>query len=304
MTRIVFLGTPGAAIVTLETLSQDFEVGLVVTRPDRPRGRSKKLEPSPVKVRAGELGLVVREPAGSADLARLLSEEGPFDLGVVVAFGMIIKPGALSIPAHGMLNVHFSLLPRWRGAAPVARALMVGDPMSGVTIIRLDEGLDTGPVLTAQAVDIGKEETAGELTGRLSALGAGLLKSVLPGYLKGDLVPVAQVDEGATYASKLTAADRPVRPTMSRLEAIDRIRALSPSPAATIDIDGEAHKILRARSHVHHLEPGALELVAEIPVIGVADGAVELVDIQPPGKRAMAGAAWGRGRHGRAGSFE
>ena len=304
MTRLVFLGTPGAAIPTLETLAHDFDVGLVVTRPDRPRGRSQRLEPSPVKLRAKELGLAVRQPTGSEDLGRMLADCGPFDLGVVVAFGMILEPEALAVPANGMLNVHFSLLPRWRGAAPVARALMAGDPMSGVTIIRLDKGLDTGPVLTAQAVDIGKEETAGELTGRLSALGAGLLRRVLPGYVNGDLVPVPQVDEGATYASKITAADRPLRPTMSRLETINRVRGLSPTPGATIELDGETLKVLRARSDPHQLEPGALEVVNGSPVLGVAEGGVELVEIQPPGRRAMSGADWARGRHGRASSWQ
>lgn len=304
MIRIVFLGTPGAAIHTLETLAQDFEVGLVITRPDRPRGRSLRLEPSPVKVRAEDLGLAVRQPVASGDLEGLLTDEGPFDLGVVVAYGMILEPEALAVPSHGMLNVHFSLLPRWRGAAPVARALMAGDPMSGVTIISLDEGLDTGPVLTAQAVDIKKEETAGELTERLSALGAGLLRNVLPVYLKGDLAPVAQVDEGATYASKLIASDRPLRPTMSSVETINKVRALSPTPGATIDIAGMTHKVLRARPHPHHLGPGSLEVVEGLPVIGIADGGVELVEVQPPGKRAMPGADWARGRHDRAGSFE
>ncbi|MEX2251546.1 MAG: methionyl-tRNA formyltransferase [Acidimicrobiia bacterium] len=304
MTRIVFLGTPGAAIPTLDMLVRDFEIGLVVTRPDRPRGRSARLEPSPVKKRADELGLALCRPSSSRELDALLTEAGPFDLGVVVAFGMILKPEALAVPAQGMLNVHFSLLPRWRGAAPVARALMAGDPMSGVTIIRLDEGLDTGPVVTAQAVDIQNEETAGELTGRLAALGAGLLRNVLPGYVRGDLSAVPQVDDGATYASKLTAADRPLRPTMSRLDTINRIRALSPASAATIDLDGETHKVFRARSHPHHLEPGTLEVVEGLPVVGVFDGGVELVEIQPPGKRVMPGADWVRGRHGRSGSFQ
>jgi len=303
MTRIVLLGTPRAAIPTLDTLAQDLEVGLVVTRPDRPKGRSLRLEPSPVKVRASELGLDLRQPSSSEELAALLAEEGPFDLGVVVAFGMILGPEALAVPTHGMLNVHFSLLPRWRGAAPVARALMVGDSMSGVSIIKLDEGLDTGPVLTAQAVDIKREETAGELTGRLALLGAALLRNALPRYSTGELVPVPQVDEGATYASKLSAEDRPLHPTMSQLETINRVRALSPAPAATIELDGEVLRVLRARSHPHQSEPGELEVVNGLPVLGVADGGVELVEIQPPGKRVMPGADWVRGRQGRAGSI-
>ena len=304
MTRIVFLGTPGAAIPTLDRLAGQYEVALVVTRPDRPRGRSSRLEPSPIKVRATELGLEVAQPTASTELREILRKAGPLAAGVVVAFGMLIKPDALAEPAHGMLNVHFSLLPRWRGAAPVARALMAGDPMSGVTIIGLDEGLDTGPVLTAQAVDIHREETGGELTERLSILGAGLLANSLPTYLSGDLVPVPQVEEGATYASKLTADDRPLRPTMSSIEAVNRVRALSPSPGATLHIDGKPHQVLRARAHEESPGEGVLLVVDGVPVAGVADGGVELVEIQPAGGRAMSGAEWARGRRGRGGSFQ
>ena len=303
MTRIVFLGTPGAAVPTLDTLARDHEVGLVVTRPDRPQGRSLRVKPSPVKMRATELGLGVRQPSSSAELDAALTEEGPFDLGVVVAFGMLLRQRALAAPTQGMLNLHFSLLPRWRGAAPVARALMAGDSMSGVSIIKLDEGLDTGPVLTAQAVDIKKGETAGELTERLALLGANLLHNALPRYVSGDLVPVPQVDEGATYASKLGADDRPLRPTMAQLDAVNRVRALSPAPGATIELDGELLKVIRAHPHPHRTTPGELEIVAGSPVLGVADGGVELVEVQPSGKQAMPGPDWARGRHGRAGSF-
>ena len=304
MTRIVFLGTPGAAIPTLDTMTRDSEVGLVITRPDRPTGRSLRLQSSPVKQRAEDLGLELRQPSNPAELDAILGEEGPFDLGVVVAYGMILGREALATPAHGMLNVHFSLLPRWRGAAPVARALMAGDSMTGVTIISLDEGVDSGPVLTAQAVDIKRDETAGELTGRLASLGAGLLRTVIPGYVAGDLIPVPQVEEGATYASKLTAGDRPLRPTMSRLEFINRVRALSPAPAATIDLDGDTYKVLRAQSHPHAPEPGAMESVSGVPILGVADGGIEVVEIQAPGKRAIPGADWVRGRRGVDGFFQ
>ena len=217
MSRIVFLGTPGAAVPALDALVESTDVGLVVTRPDRPQGRSGRPQPSPVKVAAVENGLPIAQPEDRAGLAGALDDAGPFDLGVVVAFGMILDARALAMPRLGMLNAHFSLLPRWRGAAPVARALIAGDPMSGVTIIRLDEGLDTGPVLTAQAVDIGGEETAGELTSRLSGLAARLLSGVLPAYLAGELVPLPQSDEGATYASKLEPGDRPLRSSMIRV---------------------------------------------------------------------------------------
>jgi methionyl-tRNA formyltransferase len=214
---------------------------------------------------------------------------------VVVAFGRILAPDSLAVPARGMLNVHFSLLPRWRGAAPVARALMAGDPMTGVTIIRLDEGLDTGPVLTAQAVDIDGDEVAGELTARLSRLGARLLSDVLPSYTSGDLEPVAQSDVGLTYADKIDPGERSIRLDGPKLGEINRVRALSPEPGATLLIDGAPHQVLRARSHPATPEPGTWIAVDGVPVAGLGDGGMELIEILPPGKRPMPGQEWLRG---------
>lgn len=303
MSRIVFLGTPGAAVAALDALVDTWEVGLVVTRPDRPRGRSGRPEPSPVKVAATAHGLPIAQPEDRAGVVGALEGAGPFDLGVVVAFGMILEHRAFAMPRLGMLNAHFSLLPRWRGAAPVARALIAGDSMTGVTIIRLDEGLDTGPVLTAQAVDIGSEETAGELTQRLSGLAARLLSVVLPDYMTGEMVPVPQSDEGVTYASKLEPGVRPLRANLTQADAVNLVRGLSPEPGATVDIDGERHQVLRARSHARALQPGSWELESGTPVIGVADGGVELIEIKAPGRRAMSGAEWARGRRVASGSF-
>jgi methionyl-tRNA formyltransferase len=303
MSRIVFLGTPGAAVPALRSLVGGFDVGLVVTSPDRPRGRSGHPEPSPVGVAASELGLTVAKPENRDQLYAELEETGPFDVGVVVAYGMILEPRALDVPRLGMLNAHFSLLPRWRGAAPVARALIAGDPMTGVTIIRLDQGLDTGAVLTAQAVDISGDEIAGELTERLAGLGARLLTGVLPSYLSGETTPVPQTDEGATYASKLAPGDRPLRSSMTRLEAVHLVRGLSPEPGATLDIDGETHQVLRARTHTAAPAAGSWDLIAGSPVIGVVDGGVELVEIKAPGRREMSGADWGRGRRSSSGRF-
>lgn len=303
MSRVLFLGTPGAAVPALRTLSEHFDLGLVVTMPDRPRGRSSRPEASPVKVAALELGVRIAQPEARSDLLAAIEAAGPFDVGVVVAFGMILEPAALAVPNRGLLNAHFSLLPRWRGAAPVARALIAGDPMSGVTIIALDEGLDTGPVLTAQAIDIGAEENAGELTERLSGLGARLLVDVLPGYLAGDLVPVAQSGEGATYATKLAASDRPIRPALTRLETVNLVRGLSPEPGATLDLEGDVLQVLRARPNDQTLEPGSWQLASGRPVIGVADGGVELVEVKAAGRRATAGADWARGRKAQSGRF-
>ncbi len=300
MTRLAFLGTPGAALPTLRAISEHHDVALVVTQPDRPRGRSRLPVASPVKTAALELGVPVSQPVSRDQLSADLAAIRGLDLAVVVAYGRILDDRALNAPAHGMLNVHFSLLPRWRGAAPVARALLAGDPMTGVSIIRLDQGLDTGPVLTAQAVDIGPEETAGELTERLAGLGANLIAGVIPGYLRGDVLPVEQSDDGATYAAKLEPADRPIDLGAGAVDAWRRVRALSPEPGATLVIDDVSHQVLRARLHPGHPPPaGTWDTTDGALLVGTADGGIEILEIQPPGKRPMTGVAWlsGRRRH-------
>jgi methionyl-tRNA formyltransferase len=295
MTRIAFLGTPEAALPTLRALAERHDVPLVITQPDRAGGRGRALRTPPAKTEAARLGIDVAQPTSSDETVQALESAGGLDLAVVVAFGRILAPEALAVPAGGMLNVHFSLLPRWRGAAPVARALMEGDSMSGVTIIRLDEGLDTGPVLTAQAVDIGSEEVAGELTGRLAGLGARLLAGVIPSYLSGDLEPVPQSEDGMTYAGKIEPGERSIRVEGARVDQINRVRALSPEPGAVLLIDGVPHQVLRARLHPTAPEPGTWVAVDGVPVAGLGDGGMELIELLPPGKRPMPGQEWLRG---------
>jgi len=302
MNRIAFLGTPGAAVPTLRALAERHEIAVVITQPDRARGRGRDLSAPPVKAEATRLGIDVAQPESSEGIEHALQSAGELDLGVVVAYGRILKPGALGAPARGMLNVHFSLLPRWRGAAPVARALMEGDPMSGVTIIRLDEGLDTGPVLTAQGVDIEPGETAGELTSRLAGVGARLLVSVIPAYMSGDLEPVPQSDEGMTYAAKIEPGERAIEVGGKREAEVNRVRALSPEPGAVLVIDGEPYQVLRARLHQVTPETGTWLAAGGAPVVGLADGGLELVELLPPGKRPMSGEAWLRGRRRQAGT--
>ena len=300
---LVFLGTPEAAIPTLEALAGNYEVALVVTQPDRPQGRSGKPVPPPVKVIAQELEIPVAQPERGRDIGNLLEEHGPFDLGVVVAYGRILRPEVLELPRHGFLNVHFSLLPRWRGAAPVARALMAGDPMTGVTIMKMDEGLDTGGVLTAQAIDIDPEENAGELTDRLARLGARLLAESIDRYLAEELEVVPQSDEGLAYAEKITAADRPIDPSDDVTTVINQVRALAPAPAATLSIDGEDHKVLSARTAGKSPPQGRWQILDGVPLVGLADGGIELVSLQPPGKTPQEGSAWARGRRRDAGAI-
>ncbi len=295
MARVVFLGTPEAAVPTLKRLHRDHEVVLVVTQPDRPKGRSGTPSPPPVKETAVEARLPVAQPETSHQLADAIAAHGPFDVGVVVAYGRILRPGILEAPARGIINVHFSLLPRWRGAAPVARALMAGDTMTGVTIMKVDEGLDTGPILTAQAIDIPPGDDAGALTDRLADLGARLLGDILPRYLAGEIEAVTQSDEGLTYAGKITKSDRPIDIEGPADAAVAKVRGLAPAPAASLVIDGQPHKILSSMTHDARLEPGTWAVVAGRPVAALGDGSVELVRIQAPGRRPMSGKEWVNG---------
>ncbi len=290
------MGTPREAVPTLRALVGPYDVGLVVTQPDRPRGRSATPQSPPVKETAVELGLQIAQPESTEELLASLQRSGPFELGVVVAYGRLLPPAVLEVPTRGILNVHFSLLPRWRGAAPIERAIMAGDQMTGVTIIRIDEGLDTGPVLTAQAVDIRPEETGGELKERLSRLGARLLIGAIAPYLSGDLRPVPQVDEGATYATKIEREDRVLDPEGAAAQFINKVRALAPSPGAVLNIDGEDHKVLSARLHPYLPLPGTWQVVEGVPVVAVGGEGVEIVSLQPPGKRVQSGEEWVRGR--------
>ncbi len=297
MTRILFFGTPREAVPALGALVDGYQVGLVVTQPDRPKGRSATPVSSPVKDHALGAGIEVAQPGSTPELIEAVGAGGEFDLGIVVAYGRILPGEVLDYPRHGILNIHFSLLPRWRGAAPVARALMAGDSMTGVTIIRLDEGLDTGPVVTAQAVDIHPSENAGSLTDRLAVLGARLLVSVIPRYLSGEAVPVAQSDDGMTHAAKITAADRALSQDDEPAVFLGRVRALAPAPGAVLDIDGKTHKILGARAGGHPPGAGRWEAQDGIPVVTVGGTGVALTILQPPGRRPQSGEDWVRGRH-------
>ena len=290
------MGTPEAAVPTLDALSDEHDVGLVVTQPDRPKGRSGRPTPPKIKEFAISTGLTVVQPGSAEALSGALQSHGPFDIGVVVAYGRILRSDVLAIPGQGMINVHFSLLPRWRGAAPVARALMAGDTMTGVTIIKLDEGLDTGPVLTAQALDIDLDVDLGTLTERLAKMGAGLLIRVLPEFLDGVLRPVEQSDDGMTYAAKVTSGDRSLSVEAPPEVFLNHVRGLSPRPGAIIDIDGRPHKILQATTSSRHVKAGSWVSTDGAVVIGVKGGAVEVVLLQPPGKTPQLGPDWARGR--------
>jgi methionyl-tRNA formyltransferase len=296
MKRIGFMGTPPAAVPALRALAERYEIPIVITQPDRPRGRSRKPEASPVKTEGTQLGLTVAQPESSLTLKEALVDAAPLDAVVVVAYGRIIRPEALSVPKSGMINVHFSLLPRWRGAAPVNRAVMAGDPMTGVTLMKMDEGLDTGPVITAQAVDIGPTETAGQLTVRLADIGANLLRRYLDDYLAGDVTPVTQSDQGLTYAAKIERSDRPISLSLPPADVVNHVRGLAPAPGATLDIDGEVHKIFEVTPAATPVPKGHWLREGSWPVVGLAAGSVRLIRLQGPGRTVMTGDAWARGR--------
>jgi methionyl-tRNA formyltransferase len=190
--RVAFLGTPDAAVPSLRALAAIADVPIVITQPDRPQGRSKRPQPPPVRVVADELGLAVAQPERSVEISSMLAAAGPLDAAVLVAFGQLIRPDALAVPRRGFLNVHFSILPRWRGAAPVQRAIMAGDRRLGVTVMVLEAGLDTGPTVATWSTGLGALESGGSVLARLSVGGAALMARVLEPYVHGRLAAITQ----------------------------------------------------------------------------------------------------------------
>jgi methionyl-tRNA formyltransferase len=293
-TRLVFFGTPDPAVPALFALASHFDVGLVLTQPDRPRGRSSQPVAPPVKTAAHRLGIPVAQPERSVDIAPVLRAHGPFTLGVLVAYGMLIRPEALETPAHGILNAHFSLLPRWRGAAPVQRAMMAGDERTGVSMMVVEQGLDTGPVVSTWSTAIGASETGGSLSARLAAGAATLTADLVGPYVAGRVVATPQPD-GATQATKLSAADRPVDWTWATGRVVSHILALSPRPGATAAHGDVILRLVRARPADLELDPGRFALLSGRLLVGTGDGAIELLRVHPAGRTEMAGPDWARG---------
>ncbi|MEZ5176045.1 MAG: methionyl-tRNA formyltransferase [Acidimicrobiia bacterium] len=292
----IFLGTPAAAVPSLCALAQVADIELVVTQPDKPGKRSRMGIPPPVKTAAHQFGFPVAQPATSAELDAVITRSMA-TFGLVVAYGRILTEGVLSRLPMGFLNVHFSLLPRWRGAAPVERAIAAGDETTGVTLMRIDEGLDTGPVLAERATDIAPDETGGTLTARLAYLGARLVDDAVPDYLRGRRLPVPQIDTGTTHAARLSRDEARLVSSTGVVEAERSIRAFNPRPGAWIVTDAGEIKIHRASitDRPAHL-PGSIRMVDAAPVLALADGGLRLVRVQPQGKESMDGADWMHGR--------
>ncbi len=291
------MGSPEFAVPSLEALVNLVEVVGVITQPDRPAGRGSLLTPPPVKRRALELGLPVYQPERlRAPEAFSRLEAWAPELIVVTAFGQILRQNVLDLPRHGCLNVHASLLPRWRGAAPIQAALLHGDRETGVTIMKMDAGVDTGLVLTQAVEPILPEDDAATLATRLATLGAALLLSILPHYLKGKLKPFEQDEKLATYAPMLKKEDGALDFSRPAEELVNKIRAFNPWPGAFTEYQGSLLKIHKAHAASSAaLPPGRRGIYAGLPAISCADGLLVIELLQPAGKKPMPGEVFLRG---------
>ena len=298
--RLLFAGTPEAALPSLRTLldSHHAVVG-VLTRADAPSGRGRRLRPSPVKALALDAGVPVLTPRTLRDAA--VQEElralAP-DAAPVVAYGNLVPAPALAIPTLGWVNLHFSLLPAWRGAAPAQRAVLAGQERTGMSVFRLDEGLDTGEVITTAETEIGPHETAGELLARMAEDGAALLLEALDALEAGTARLTAQDDAAATHAAKLTPAEARIDWTRPAAEVSALIRGMSPDPGAWTLLGGERFKVLgtvEPPADPPAAAPGELVATKRHLLVGTGTTPLALGTVAPAGKRAMAGADWARG---------
>ena len=295
------MGTPEFALPSLKMLCARYPVVGVVTQPDRPAGRGRRLLASPVKQLALAEGILVFQPERlkQPEAVERVRDWLP-DLIVVAAFGQILPPALLEIPRYGVLNVHASLLPRWRGAAPIQAAILAGDAVTGVTIMQLDAGLDTGPLLAKREVAIEPEETAGDLEERLAQLGAELLVEILPEYLAGNLHPQPQPQQGITMTRRLSKQAAALDWGRPAEELARQVRACAPQPGAYTLWGEQRLKIMQARalqdSGWPEAQPGTVFVWQNLPAVVTAEGALLLLQLQMAGKRPLNGAAFLRGR--------
>ena len=300
MIRAIFMGTPAAAVPALAALTGVAEVVGVVTQPDVAQGRSKHKVAPPVKEAATEWGFIVHQPEDAASLAQTMEIVG-FDIGIVVAYGRLLSPSVLATSRFGFLNIHFSLLPRWRGAAPVERSIIAGDTTTGVALMLLEAGLDTGPVVAAREVNIEGDDTGGILTARLAHVGADILIDSLDDFVSGRRLPAQQISGAATMAPRLTTGEAQIHGEIPVDLAERMIRGFNPRPGAWMLVDGERVKVFAATDSPAVVPPGVLQFFDDTPVVGFRGGSLELVTVQPAGNKPMTGSAWGNGRHRSAG---
>ena len=297
-TRIVFMGSPDFALPTLQALYEHYQVVGVVTQPDRPAGRGRQPQASPVKQAAQALGLEVYQPVSlrKPEVLAQLSAWAP-DLIVAAAFGQILPKAVLDLPPKGCLNVHASLLPRWRGASPIQAAIAAGDDHSGVTIMLMDEGLDTGPILSQRSVPLPLGITGSQLSKQLAELGARTLIEILPSYLDGMVAPLPQNENEATYAPMLKKSDGLLDFNRTALELTRKVNAYQPWPGTYVNFNSRQLKVLAAHPHdTFDSSIGAHYIVNESPAVGTAQGLLVLDRVQPEGKKPMSGADFLRGQ--------
>ena len=296
--RIVFLGSPDFAVPALKALADRYPVVGIVTQPDRPAGRGGGLKPPAVKVTAHDLGIPIMQPEKlrAPEAMAQLHTWAP-DLIVVAAFGQILRQDVLNLPRFGCINIHGSILPRWRGAAPIQAAILAGDTETGITIMKMDPGVDTGPLLSQRYIPITPNDTAGTLFEKLASAGTDLLLETLPPYLSGSLIPQPQTEAGVSYAPLLKKEDGLLDFNQTAIALERRVRAFSPWPGTYFNWQGTPLKVLRARlSDEKSPPPGTRFVVDGHPAIGTAQGILVLEEIQPAGKKPMPGKAFLAGR--------
>lgn len=290
-THIIFLGSPEFAVPVLERLVQKFTVLAVVTQPDKPSGRGAKTDYSAIKKSAMSLGLKVLQPVKIKDAGfiSILADFAP-DLIVVAAYGQILSRQLIELPKYGCINVHASLLPRWRGASPIQSAILAGDEETGVTIMKMDEGLDTGPILSQLSMAIDSSDNASTLSEKLSRAGADLLVKTLDGYLTGQIQPVPQDNDKATLTKLLRKSDGQMdfKKPAAYLERM--VRAYNPWPGAFFQWNDQLIKVLGAEVDAgKSIRPGETSIVNKKPVLGTDEGVLVLDIVQPQGRRIMTG---------------
>ena len=289
--RIVFMGSPDFAAISLRALAQKFNIVGCVTQPDRRAGRGKKLISPPVKILADELDIPTIQPHRIRDEEAMdaLHSFAP-DLIVVAAYGQILRPELLALPRYGCVNVHGSLLPRWRGAAPIQAGILAGDAEAGITIMLMDEGVDTGDMLSKRAIPIADDDTTETLFNKLAPLGAELLVETLPQYIAGEITPQPQPEKGATYAKMLKKADGKLDFSKTAVELERQIRAFSPWPGSFFEWEGKRIKVHRAKVETQKSPGvGTQVQVGGVPAVGTSEGILLLEEIQPAGKKTMSG---------------
>jgi len=293
------MGSPEFSLPALKGLAKNYSMVGVVTQPDRPAGRGRILTPPPVKELAMSLGLPFIQPnrLREAEALAQLQAWQP-DLIVVAAFGQILRQNVLDLPLKGCINVHASLLPRWRGAAPIQAVIAAGDPITGVTVMKMDSGVDTGAILSQAPVEITEQDTGETLSSRLSEKGAALLLTTLPGYLDGKIQPQAQDNALATYAPMLKKEDGLLDLNLSAESLARRVRAYLPWPGTYIFWEGDILKILRAHiGQSSDARPGEHGVLERRPALGTSQGWLVLDEVQPAGKKPMPGEVFLNGAH-------